>query len=331
MMARSSELEQALSDAQRRAAARGQTPGTLDLLTALLEREPVRRVAPGVSLRAGGAPLDGPPAELERLLAQAERLAERCASESVCGLHALAVLCRDTETAAYAALFAGGHDPTRIRAAALRELTAPPPKRRTRSAASAIPTATSARAAHPQVGDCAHPRPNAAPPLLPPAPGPAPAPAPAPIRDLVAAARAGELEPLLGRERELALLCDVLGKRRGALACVVGEPGTGKTALVHGLARLLARTPAAVPALRAATLLAVESSIAPAQVTSDRPFVLFYDGAPETAVMTALAQAGNSAIVALTPTDLRRLEETAPLVSGRVSQVLLAEPPAAET
>src|SRR5215831_9290061 len=119
MMSRSPELEQALSDAQRRAAARGQATSTLDLLTSLLERDSVRRVAPGVSLRAVGAALDEAPAELERTLAHAERLAERCASESVCALHALAVLCRDTETAAYAALFAGGNDPTRIRAAAL--------------------------------------------------------------------------------------------------------------------------------------------------------------------------------------------------------------------
>src|SRR5262245_49252589 len=187
MMSRSPELEQALSDAQRRAAARGQSPSTLDLLTSLLERDSVRRVAPGVFLRAGGAPLDEPTEQLERLLAQAERLAARCASESVCALHALAVLCRDTETAAYAALFAGGHDPTRIRAAALRELTAPPPKRRTRSAASAIPPATSA-GAHPEVGARADPRTNAPPRIL--APAPRPAPAPAPIRDLVAAAHA---------------------------------------------------------------------------------------------------------------------------------------------
>src|SRR5689334_21355304 len=132
MIPRTPELASAVNDAERRAGARGQTPTTLDLLVALLERNVVRKVAPGVSVRAGAAPLDEPPEKLERLLLHAERLAARCASESVCALHALAVLCRDTEGAAYGALFAGGHDPTRIRAAALRELTAPRPQRRIR-------------------------------------------------------------------------------------------------------------------------------------------------------------------------------------------------------
>src|SRR5262249_51522663 len=107
--------------------------------------------------------------------------------------------------------------------------------------------------------------------------------------------------------------------------------GTGKTALVHGLAHLCATAPGSVPALRAADLLAVELTVSPAQVTSARPFVLFYDGAPDPVVMTALAASGASAIVALAPPDLRRLLEAAPTVGGRLTQVLLAEPPEAET
>lgn len=55
-------------------------------------------------------------------------------------------------------------------------------------------------------------------------------------RNLSAAAARGELDPLIGRERELEQLMDVLGKRRANNPCLIGEPGVGKTAVVEGLA-----------------------------------------------------------------------------------------------
>ncbi len=62
-------------------------------------------------------------------------------------------------------------------------------------------------------------------------------------RNLTAAARAGKLDPVVGRAREIEEVLDVLGKRRANNPCLVGEPGVGKTAVVEGVAqRLLGAT-----------------------------------------------------------------------------------------
>ena len=55
--------------------------------------------------------------------------------------------------------------------------------------------------------------------------------------DLVARAAAGKLDPLVGRDAELARMAQVLCRRRKNNPLLVGEPGVGKTAIVEGLAR----------------------------------------------------------------------------------------------
>ncbi len=60
-------------------------------------------------------------------------------------------------------------------------------------------------------------------------------------RDLTAAGRAGTLDPLIGREAELERAIHVLQRRRKNNPVFVGDPGVGKTALVEGLARRIAR------------------------------------------------------------------------------------------
>jgi ATP-dependent Clp protease ATP-binding subunit ClpA len=57
---------------------------------------------------------------------------------------------------------------------------------------------------------------------------------------LVARAREGRLDPLIGRREELARAVLVLCRRRKNNPVFVGEPGVGKTALVEGLARAVA-------------------------------------------------------------------------------------------
>lgn len=52
-------------------------------------------------------------------------------------------------------------------------------------------------------------------------------------------ARAGKIDPIFGRHREIRQLIDILSRRRKNNPIIVGEPGVGKTALVEGLARAI--------------------------------------------------------------------------------------------
>lgn len=55
--------------------------------------------------------------------------------------------------------------------------------------------------------------------------------------DLTAQARAGKLDPLIGRKAELERILTVLSRRQKNNPLLVGDPGVGKTALVEGLAQ----------------------------------------------------------------------------------------------
>lgn len=59
--------------------------------------------------------------------------------------------------------------------------------------------------------------------------------------DLVALARAGKIDPLIGRKQEIRRTIQVLARRRKNNPVFVGEPGVGKTALAEGLALLAAQ------------------------------------------------------------------------------------------
>lgn len=54
--------------------------------------------------------------------------------------------------------------------------------------------------------------------------------------DLNTLAREGRIDPVIGRDRELKQLVEILGKRLSPNVLIVGEPGVGKTAIVGGLA-----------------------------------------------------------------------------------------------
>ncbi|MCD8157270.1 MAG: ATP-dependent Clp protease ATP-binding subunit [Clostridiales bacterium] len=58
--------------------------------------------------------------------------------------------------------------------------------------------------------------------------------------DLTQRARAGELDPLVGREAELTRVIQILSRRGKNNPCLIGEPGVGKTAIVEGLAQRIA-------------------------------------------------------------------------------------------
>lgn len=55
--------------------------------------------------------------------------------------------------------------------------------------------------------------------------------------DVTALAREGKIDPLIGRDKELKQLVEILGKRLSPNVLIVGEPGVGKTALIGGLAQ----------------------------------------------------------------------------------------------
>ncbi len=56
-------------------------------------------------------------------------------------------------------------------------------------------------------------------------------------RDLTEMAADGNLDPVVGREKEIARLIQILSRRTKNNPCLVGEPGVGKTAIVEGLAQ----------------------------------------------------------------------------------------------
>jgi len=56
-------------------------------------------------------------------------------------------------------------------------------------------------------------------------------------RDLTAEARAGRLDPVIGRDEEIRRVIHVLSRRTKNNPILIGEPGVGKTAIVEGLAR----------------------------------------------------------------------------------------------
>ena len=58
--------------------------------------------------------------------------------------------------------------------------------------------------------------------------------------DLTQAAREGKLDPVVGREREIMRLIEILGRRKKNNPILIGEPGVGKSAIVEGLAQMIA-------------------------------------------------------------------------------------------
>jgi ATP-dependent Clp protease ATP-binding subunit ClpC len=56
-------------------------------------------------------------------------------------------------------------------------------------------------------------------------------------RDLTALAREGKLDPVIGREREIGRVIQILARRTKNNPVLIGDPGVGKTAIVEGLAQ----------------------------------------------------------------------------------------------
>ena len=59
--------------------------------------------------------------------------------------------------------------------------------------------------------------------------------------DLTALAEEGKLDPVVGREKEMQRLMQILSRRTKNNPCMVGEPGVGKTAIIEGIAQRIVR------------------------------------------------------------------------------------------
>lgn len=59
-------------------------------------------------------------------------------------------------------------------------------------------------------------------------------------RDMMMDARMGNLDPVIGREKEIERVLQILSRRMKNNPCMVGEPGVGKTAVAEGIAYLIA-------------------------------------------------------------------------------------------
>jgi len=181
--------------------------------------------------------------------------------------------------------------------------------------------------------------------------------------DLTELARAGKLDPLVGREREIDELISVLSRRSKNNPVLIGEPGTGKTALAEGIAARIVE--GRVPAkLKEARLIALSPGRMVANTVYRGQFearvsalidelkskpntILFIDelhaiigaGAASatessdiaTMLKPALARGELRCIGATTREEYRRFIERDPALERRFTPIELHEPSAAET
>ncbi|MDY2827129.1 MAG: ATP-dependent Clp protease ATP-binding subunit [Eubacteriales bacterium] len=180
-------------------------------------------------------------------------------------------------------------------------------------------------------------------------------------RDLTAMAKAGKLDPVIGREQETERVIQILSRRTKNNPCLIGEPGVGKTAVVEGLAQRIAD--GAVPeTLRDKTVVSLDLSgmIAGAkyrgefeerlknvmaEVVKNPNIILFIDeihtivgaGAAEGAVdaaniiKPALSRGEMQLIGATTIAEYRKHIEKDAALERRFQAVMVGEPSAEES
>ncbi len=175
-------------------------------------------------------------------------------------------------------------------------------------------------------------------------------------RNLSELAAAKKLDPVIGREREIEQLQDILARRRANNPVLVGPPGVGKTAVVEGLALSLVGSDATLPnAQRVLIEISVGSLVAGTSVRgalaerlralraevaeSAGRVLLFIDeihtliGGPQEGpdsianeLKTALARGELPCIGATTESEYRRVFERDPALCRRFSRVEITEP-----
>jgi type VI secretion system protein VasG len=175
--------------------------------------------------------------------------------------------------------------------------------------------------------------------------------------DLTARARAGELDPVAGRDEEIRQIVDILMRRRQNNPILTGEAGVGKTALVEGFAQRLAKGDVP-PQLKEVSLLTLDVGLLQAGASmkgefenrlrqvidevqsSPKPIVLFIDeahtlvgagGAAGTGdaanlLKPALARGKLRTIAATTWAEYKKHIEKDPALTRRFQVVQVHEP-----
>ncbi|WP_207478246.1 type VI secretion system ATPase TssH [Arenibaculum pallidiluteum] len=179
--------------------------------------------------------------------------------------------------------------------------------------------------------------------------------------DLMEDARAGRIDPVTGREREIRQVVDILMRRRQNNPIILGEAGVGKTALVEGLALRIAADDVP-PALRGVGLLSLDLAALQAGASArgefearfrqllaeirraPRPIVLFIDeahtligaggnagtGDVANLLKPALARGTLRTIAATTWAEYKRHIEKDPALTRRFQAVQVQEPEEAQ-
>ncbi|HEY9101237.1 type VI secretion system ATPase TssH [Chitinimonas sp.] len=175
--------------------------------------------------------------------------------------------------------------------------------------------------------------------------------------DLTARARAGELDPVNGRDGEIRQMIDILMRRRQNNPLLTGEAGVGKTAVVEGLALRIAQGDVP-PSLRTVSILSLDIGMMQAGASmkgefenrlkqvieevrgAEQPIILFIDeahtligagGAAGTGdaanlLKPALARGELRTIAATTWSEYKRHIEKDPALTRRFQVVQVAEP-----
>jgi len=180
-------------------------------------------------------------------------------------------------------------------------------------------------------------------------------------RDLTELAREGKLDPVIGREKEIERVIQVLSRRTKNNPCLIGDPGVGKTAIVEGLAqRIVEGTVPEILKDKRVVTLDMGSMVAGtkyrgefeeriknvmSEVIKSGNVILFIDemhtiigaGAAEGAIdasnimKPALARGEIQVIGATTVDEYRKHVEKDPALERRFQPILVEEPSVEET